>query len=279
MPYYAHILNSDSHAHIIARQDPITGDSVEENDKVVFCARCKSCFLEDSWLYMNEQHCDQTETLDAVPSMPMRLVAKKNTSQLIAQMFNTGIHLEVVLSFTTVLFFISFFAISFINGNYGKELPFSIAFLIAGVGLVVSSILSSIPKMRFLFGNHPSDVRIMKTYIQLGRQQFSLEYVKQIKYQREIQIEIVDGIREYYIPLEPCLLIYFHSGDFMMHKLPTSQYKTVAKFLKELEKVSYLKELFLYSENKYEYETIQRIQANSNGHIVVGEPARLLHTF
>ncbi|WP_291723369.1 hypothetical protein [Bernardetia sp.] len=44
MSYKAHTLTS-SHSHIIGRTDPITGDTVKENDRVVFCAACKSCFF------------------------------------------------------------------------------------------------------------------------------------------------------------------------------------------------------------------------------------------
>jgi len=45
------------------RQDPITGDLIEENDEVVFCAECKSAFLKDTWLYLDRKHCNQIKTL------------------------------------------------------------------------------------------------------------------------------------------------------------------------------------------------------------------------
>ena len=82
MTHYAHRLNSN-HAHIISRTDPITGDVVKVNDKVVFCAACKSCFLEESWMYMNEQHCEQNRTLANVPTLPSKLIAKKKPTLIV----------------------------------------------------------------------------------------------------------------------------------------------------------------------------------------------------
>lgn len=44
------------------RQDPITGDLIEEGDEIVFCAGCKSAFLKDTWLYLGKKHCNQNKT-------------------------------------------------------------------------------------------------------------------------------------------------------------------------------------------------------------------------
>lgn len=49
------------------RKDPITGDSILENDEVVFCAGCKSVFLKDTWEYLGKRHCEQNETLAKFP--------------------------------------------------------------------------------------------------------------------------------------------------------------------------------------------------------------------
>jgi uncharacterized RDD family membrane protein YckC len=49
------------------RQDPVTGDSFEIGDKIVFCASCKSAFLIESWEYMNSKHCGQIVTLNNFP--------------------------------------------------------------------------------------------------------------------------------------------------------------------------------------------------------------------
>lgn len=50
------------------RSDPITGDAIQEGDKIVFCAVCKSAFLHDTWLYLGKTHCNQSETLGKFPS-------------------------------------------------------------------------------------------------------------------------------------------------------------------------------------------------------------------
>ncbi|WP_338814309.1 hypothetical protein V9L05_02870 [Bernardetia sp. Wsw4-3y2] len=58
------------------RQDPITGDLIEEGDEVVFCASCKSAFLKDTWLYLDKKHCDQNKTIKK-PTFGQNLVLAK----------------------------------------------------------------------------------------------------------------------------------------------------------------------------------------------------------
>ena len=280
MPYHSHILNS-THSHIIERKDPITGDSVQENDSVVFCAVCKSCFLEGSWKYMNEEHCNQNETLRAVPVLPKKLIFKKETTQLVTELLSSYINLEIVLPSAILSLIVSFFAIVILRVAFIVEIPFRFSWIFAGVGAVVSAVLCNKPKYRNITGNHKDDIRIFRNYIELGRQRISLEKIRQIKYQREVRVERVAiggrNVEEYYTSLIPCILIYFDNGRFIKKDLPTGDYKKVAKFLKGLERISYFREVFFYSENKKEYELMQRIQSRSNGNIVIGEPARLFH--
>ncbi|WP_338813003.1 hypothetical protein V9L05_16855 [Bernardetia sp. Wsw4-3y2] len=278
MSYHSHTLNSVSHAHIIARKDPITGDSVTENDRVVFCAVCKSCFLEDSWIYMNERHCEQSKTLETVPTLPIKLIFKKETTQLIAELLSSKINFQVVIPSMIVTFIITLFSIFAINRGFRVELSFSIAFWTGIVVAILSTVLCYMPRFRNITGNHKDDVRIFKNYIELGRQRISSARIKQIKYQREVRVVRVD-MKEFYSSVVPCVLIYFNNGRFVKKDLPTENYKQTAIFLKGLERISYFKEVFFYSENKNEYEIMQNIQSNSNGHIVVGEPARLFHNF
>ncbi|WP_338767231.1 hypothetical protein WAF17_05415 [Bernardetia sp. ABR2-2B] len=60
---------SQKHHNFLAqnRKDPITGDSISEGDEVVFCADCKSVFLSDTWEYLGNRHCEQSETLIDFP--------------------------------------------------------------------------------------------------------------------------------------------------------------------------------------------------------------------
>ncbi|WP_338791945.1 hypothetical protein [Bernardetia sp. MNP-M8] len=61
--------NFKEHQNFLAqnRKDPITGDTILQGDRVVFCAVCKSVFLSDTWEYLGKQHCEQSETLVEFP--------------------------------------------------------------------------------------------------------------------------------------------------------------------------------------------------------------------
>ena len=77
MTYNTHKLSSQNHSHIIGRQDSVTGDAIKANDEVVFCSACQSVFLVESWEYMNQKHCNQTETLGFVPLQEKKLRLKR----------------------------------------------------------------------------------------------------------------------------------------------------------------------------------------------------------
>ncbi|WP_291726559.1 hypothetical protein [Bernardetia sp.] len=68
--YYIHKLSKRKHKDFLKQQriDPITGDTIKERHKVVVCASCKSAFLEESWQYLDEEHCNQTKTLKELPT-------------------------------------------------------------------------------------------------------------------------------------------------------------------------------------------------------------------
>ncbi len=66
---HIHQLHPQKHEKFLtqSRIDPITGDTLEAGDKIVLCAECKSAFHEDSWQYLGNRHCNQTNTLPAIP--------------------------------------------------------------------------------------------------------------------------------------------------------------------------------------------------------------------
>ncbi len=66
---HVHKVEAHRHAKFLEeqREDPVTGDLIQAGDSVVFCAGCKSAFLADSWEYLGEQHCGDTETLTEFP--------------------------------------------------------------------------------------------------------------------------------------------------------------------------------------------------------------------
>ncbi|WP_338814204.1 hypothetical protein V9L05_02160 [Bernardetia sp. Wsw4-3y2] len=67
--FHDHLLNKRQHADFLSenRIDPITGDKIQVGDRIVICAACKSAFLEESWNYLRQQHCDQYGTLNKIP--------------------------------------------------------------------------------------------------------------------------------------------------------------------------------------------------------------------
>ncbi|WP_338770029.1 hypothetical protein WAF17_11100 [Bernardetia sp. ABR2-2B] len=65
---YTHKLTSEDQDFLNQdRTDPITGEKIEEGHSVVICAACKSAFFIESWEYLGDSHCDQTNTLEALP--------------------------------------------------------------------------------------------------------------------------------------------------------------------------------------------------------------------
>lgn len=75
---HTHKINKQLHSEFLKehRQDPITGDLIEEGDEVVFCAGCKSAFLKDTWIYLNKKHCNQSKTIKN-PTFGQNLVLAK----------------------------------------------------------------------------------------------------------------------------------------------------------------------------------------------------------
>ena len=64
------------------RRDPVTGEVFQEGNEVVFCARCKSAFLKESWEYLGKKHCNQIFTLKTFPKPLSKLQLKLKESVL-----------------------------------------------------------------------------------------------------------------------------------------------------------------------------------------------------
>ncbi|WP_338766660.1 hypothetical protein WAF17_04270 [Bernardetia sp. ABR2-2B] len=274
MPYHTHKLNS-SHSHIIGRTDPITGDSVKENDNVVFCAVCKSCFLKESWVYMNENHCEQSQTLYAVPVLASKLVARKITQEVIIK-FKKEVSFIWIGSMTILLsffFFLFFFAKSnYVSGTTFTNLASFICSILLGLGL---SFITSTNSFRKLIGFEQQDLFLFKDKIKIGKEVFYWKDIKQVKFQREMD-SYIEKENIHTASKTPVLFLYFHDGTRQIKNLPTRNYKNIEKFLKGLAQISKFTEVYLYSEQSQEYIIIKRIKANTKGNIIVGEPFRLL---
>ncbi|WP_291724692.1 hypothetical protein [Bernardetia sp.] len=78
MPH-THHLKQETHSDFLkqGRIDPITGEKIEEGHTIVICAACKSAFFVESWEYLGETHCNQTDTLSEIPvRKSLQLMAK-----------------------------------------------------------------------------------------------------------------------------------------------------------------------------------------------------------
>ncbi|WP_291727557.1 DUF308 domain-containing protein [Bernardetia sp.] len=78
-----HTLEKEKHSDFLTqnRIDPITGDVLQEGDRVVICASCKSAFLADSWEYMGRRHCNQTYTLSEIPKQEIVKMDKETRTE------------------------------------------------------------------------------------------------------------------------------------------------------------------------------------------------------
>ncbi|WP_338766662.1 hypothetical protein WAF17_04275 [Bernardetia sp. ABR2-2B] len=277
MPYHTHKLNS-SHSHIIGRTDPITGDSVKENDKVVFCAVCKSCFLEDSWVYMNENHCEQSQTLYAVPVLASKLVARKTKEEVIAELKHDKIVVQAVLA-TLTLSFLAAFSV-FKQTIYQQDSDTTIAFALSPIISVILSFivgsLTATDMFNEFVGYTKNDVRLFKNRIEIGAETFLLNDIKQIKYQREMYIQKGKNMDQHLSHI-PFLLIYFKNDNFLKRNLATKSHKKTQQFLVGLEKISHFKDIFFYSENPKELQKMRDIKYRSKGSIQIGQPRKLLN--
>ncbi|WP_338813000.1 hypothetical protein V9L05_16850 [Bernardetia sp. Wsw4-3y2] len=264
MPYHSHKLRS-IHSHIIDRTDPITGDSVKENDSVVFCAVCKSCFLEESWKYMEERHCEQNQTLETVPVLPSKLIAKNRTNELIYELSNNDF--AGYLAFFSALVSFGIIFPNMTDILYDLTMPFvSVASVF--IGFVVFHFAST-SEFKNILGKHKDDIRLFRNRIELELLDFYFQDITQIKFQRQYSLHNPSS--------SSSILIYFKDGDFMKKELKIRSAKETQNFLIGLEKISHLVEIFFYSENRDEYQFMLNLEANSNGNIQLGEPRKLFY--
>ncbi len=133
--FHYHTLRKRPHAEFLSqnRIDPITGDKIQEGDCIVICAACKSAFLEESWNYLRQKHCNQYGTLNKIPK-PEKIYFKgepliflpfevKNEGSFFNELiykisqFSTNIFLSIVPLIAIIL--VWYFIPSIGNGGYG----------------------------------------------------------------------------------------------------------------------------------------------------------------
>lgn len=76
MTIHIHILEENQHREFLnqRRQDLYSKQELKAGDSIVFCARCRSAFLLDSWRAMGNQHrqCQTEETLAEFPNFKIK---------------------------------------------------------------------------------------------------------------------------------------------------------------------------------------------------------------
>jgi hypothetical protein len=136
-----HYLDKELHSEFLkqGRIDPITGEEIEEGHTIVICSACKSAFFIESWEYLGQTHCNQSETLTEIPK-PKNMFLKAKPLEYLPFLFRKGAYFaktgkEGVLQMWTyfgivLLSMIASGFIAFLIGSYVSEL-LAAAFLIS----------------------------------------------------------------------------------------------------------------------------------------------------
>jgi len=255
MSYHSHQLNFDSHSHIIGRTDPITGDTIKEHDKVVFCLACQSCFLEESWNYMNNRHCQQTDTLFFAPYIPSKLVAKRKKDQ----------NSEPLVSKNTI----SILLILFFYGIYGSSIYLLLEDLLLFRDRILFSVmigafpavlsvmgLTSEKFTTFLGITKPkkTDIHILEEGFQLDDILFAWSEIEKIEYRRTI--------KERNNLSSPQIKIFLQNGNTIQEKFETKNSEHQKSFLLALAWASEHTKVEFYTQSQQEYALLVSVEKN-----------------
>lgn len=227
------------------RKDPITGDLIKEDDKVVICASCKSAFLEGSWNYLGQQHCQQKETLNQIPAKQNFKFVKK-LEQVIFSAENYQGNTALIVAVPTGI-------ISFIISTL---LILNVTDLLWLWGVVAG--LISIPLIFNAFQNKGVEVKETAIYFKKGfgrRVRVPIAKIKEIDFlyyndfkhtYRKEGNEVTASIS---IPYTLKISISRHNSKYIQ----LSEYdfnKNRAKFLDFFDRISHVSILYLISNNE-----------------------------
>lgn len=89
---HIHIIGTKLHQSFLAEQRKCgaTHELLKAGDRIVFCAKCKSAFLEDGWRMARGVHCDQNETLKKFPETVNTSTILKSKIKKIQQIDSTS---------------------------------------------------------------------------------------------------------------------------------------------------------------------------------------------
>ncbi|WP_338764330.1 hypothetical protein WAF17_21495 [Bernardetia sp. ABR2-2B] len=271
MSYSVHTLNIENHSHIIGRQDGVTGDSIKANDEIVFCAACQSVFLKDSWSYMNNEHCEQSETLDFVPSPIPKLVIRKgdkSNDKLIYEVkdeFRYEVHrvLDILLelkakylsiSLSLLLIALLWYFVPKEYGIFGQD------------GALILIFSSVILFLGYIFRNSSENNRTIKEFSELKILETGIIINDKFYYYNQIET-----IRSNKKKNTHELIIKLKDRRKIIKNLPVRNYERTKPFYIALAWAAQFIELNFYTDNQREHGLLKSIEQNYAGKIWVAD--------
>ena len=275
MSHSVHKLNIENHFHIIGRQDGVTGDSIMAEDSVVFCAACQSAFLVESWQYMNNLHCNQSETLGFVPIATPKLIAKKKEAKLIFETFSTfrnriGLSFAFVFFMTSIVSWIYFlFYTNQFLPKFHPAITFTVyltLYILGGLGSVFLLISISKNKLfRKIIGIDKKTIRILENGMGIKKNKmYSFYEMNEINYCKTKK--------------ENKISIYLKNGKKITHSFPKDNYQKTKDFLFALAWVAQFVQTRIYLENQQEYGIAKSIERNYVANFLVVDSLEFLHS-
>lgn len=261
MGYHKHKLNSQTHSHIIGRQDSITGDTVEANDEVVFCKSCESVFLVESWEYMEKKHCKQRRTLSFIP-MPTptlvvkkRVIFKKKIEKLVFEFSDSRV--ENLLSLLPTLM-ISASLLLRIQSRYWILYILLLTFGSGFIGIVGLKLLED-KKLRSMLKMDTKSVRVLETGLQLQNSVFyPFEEIKKIDYVKEKKSKTDSKFG--FTNFKTYLRIYLQDGEIIKQKVISKNYINNKQFIFAVSWIRKFTEFHLYTEDFKDEEIINQLE-------------------
>ncbi|AFM03071.1 hypothetical protein Fleli_0607 [Bernardetia litoralis DSM 6794] len=301
MSYSVHRLNIQNHFHIIGRQDGITGDTIKANDEIVFCASCQSVFLKDSWEYMSKNHCNQSETLDFVPSPVPKLVVSRNSKNkrnrneiVIFEIRNEFLHatdailkefivgfvdffVEALAKIALLLLLVSPFALialifTFILKTFNIEINAAIIFFIllfsTVAGILASYLLGHYfsKKLRNSLNFNLENISLINYRPKLKILQTGIEVEKKFYYYNQIA-----RINSYKTGKNHKLAIEFKDKHTITKEFPAKDYERTKPFYLALAWAAQFVEINFYTRDEREYGLMKSIEKNYAGRIWVAD--------
>ncbi|WP_338813496.1 hypothetical protein V9L05_19110 [Bernardetia sp. Wsw4-3y2] len=255
MTYHSHKLDS-THSHIIGRTDPITGDTIKENDKVVFCLACQSCFLEESWNYMNNRHCEQTDTLFFAPYIPSKLVAKRKKDQNSEPLLNKNtISILLILLFYGIYSSSIYLLVEDLLLFTRDRILYSV--IIGFFPAVLSVMGLTSEKFTNLIGitkSKKTDIHILEEGLQIDDILFAWSNIEKIEYRR--------AAKEENNLVSPQIKIFLQNGNTIQEKFETKNPEHQKSFLLALAWASEQTKVEFYTKSQQEYALLVSVEKN-----------------